>query len=60
MISQHCMRRLGKRPLDESGKQPVNEDDEEIDARVWAKLFRVPSVESVIVSEAKQSIASRI
>jgi hypothetical protein len=30
------MRNVGKRPRDESGKHPVNEDDEEIFAHVRA------------------------
>jgi hypothetical protein len=59
-------RSVGKQAHDESGKYPVNEEDEEIFARVrcaplW--LQRVPIHSSVlnyfgvIASEAKQSIA---
>jgi hypothetical protein len=69
MIFADRMRSVGKRPLDESGKYPVNENDEEIfyadrrNARatsLW--LLRVPihSIvlkRSVVIASAEQSIA---
>jgi hypothetical protein len=54
------MRSVGKQARDESGKYPVNEDDEENSRN---KSLRVPihcsvlKYFSVIASEAKQSIA---
>jgi hypothetical protein len=61
------IRSVGKQARDESGKHPVNENDEETFAHVGAKLayiaLRVPIhsvvLRSVIASEAKQSIAPR-
>jgi hypothetical protein len=37
------MRSVGKRPRDESGKYPVNENDEEIFAHLRAKLATSPA-----------------
>jgi hypothetical protein len=37
------IRSVGKRPLDESGKYPVNENDEEIFAHLGAKLAASPA-----------------
>ncbi|WP_141688168.1 hypothetical protein [Bradyrhizobium paxllaeri] len=63
------MRSVGKQARDESGKYPVNEDDEEILCahvrvrRISQWVLRVPIHASVlkhsavIASEAKQSIA---